>query len=155
MTQLETLPRNNRDVPRVLPRGVGVPARPGLPQGVRARGPGRALGAVLPGLPRRPRQEDKDRQRPGARQPRDQASHRRRPVLPVQGVAAQARRLRARGGEHVLEENMYWRKNRVFSEDSIASVESFVAPGPTELELANAQAKAMGILEKAVERAKA
>ena len=58
-------------------------------------------------------------------------------------------------GSVLVEENMYWRKTRVFSEDSIASVESFVAPEPTELEVANAQAKAMGILEKAVERAKA
>ena len=53
------------------------------------------------------------------------------------------------------EENAYWSGMLMFSEDSIASVDSFVAPEPTELEVANAQAKAMGILEKAVERAKA
>jgi transposase-like protein len=54
------------------------------------------------------------------------------------------------------EENVYWSQgNRMFSPDSIASVDSFAAPEPTELEVANACARARGIIEKAVEKAKA
>ena len=53
-------------------------------------------------------------------------------------------------GAVLCEENYHWKELRMFSEDSIASVDSFVAPVPTELEVANAQAKAREIIEKAV-----
>ena len=59
-------------------------------------------------------------------------------------------------GAVLCEENVYWSQgNRMFSPDSIASVDSFVAPEPTELDVANACARARGIIEKAVEKAKA
>jgi ferredoxin len=57
-------------------------------------------------------------------------------------------------GAVLCEENVYWRKTRMFSEDSIASVDSFVAPAPTELELARAQTRAREIIQKAVETAR-
>ena len=58
-------------------------------------------------------------------------------------------------GAVLCEENVYWSQgNRMFSPDSIASVDSFAAPKPTELEVANACARARGIIEKAVEKAK-
>lgn len=58
-------------------------------------------------------------------------------------------------GAVLCEENTYWSRMRVFSEDSIASVDSFVAPAPTELEVARASARARTIIEKAVETARA
>lgn len=58
-------------------------------------------------------------------------------------------------GAVLVEENICWGKTRVFSEDSIASVDSFAAPEPTELEIAKAQTKAREIIGKAVETAKA
>ena len=60
----------------------------------------------------------------------------------------------AAGAVAVLcEENVYWSGMRMFSEDSIASVDSFVARKPTELEAAQACTKAREIVEKAVETA--
>lgn len=56
-------------------------------------------------------------------------------------------------GAVLCEENVYWSGMRMFSEDSIASVDSFVARKPTELEAAQACAKAREIVEKAVETA--
>ena len=57
-------------------------------------------------------------------------------------------------GAVLCEENVYWSQgNRMFSPDSIASVDSFVAREPTELELANAETKAREIIGKAVEAA--
>jgi transposase-like protein len=53
-------------------------------------------------------------------------------------------------GAVLCEENVYWSGMRMFSEDSIASVDSFVAPEPTELQVADAQRKARTIIEKAV-----
>ena len=58
-------------------------------------------------------------------------------------------------GAVLCEENVYWSGMRMFSEDSIASVDSFAATEPTELEVAQAQAKAREIIEKAVATAKA
>lgn len=58
-------------------------------------------------------------------------------------------------GAVLCEENVYWSGMRMFSEDSIASVDSFVAPEPTELQVAQAQSKAREIIEKAVETARA
>ena len=54
-------------------------------------------------------------------------------------------------GAVLCEENVRWSGMRMFSEDSIAEVDHFVAPEPTELEIANAQTKAREIVEKAVE----
>ena len=56
-------------------------------------------------------------------------------------------------GAVLCEENVYWSGMRMFSEDSIASVDSFVARKPTELEAAQACTKAREIVEKAVETA--
>ena len=53
-------------------------------------------------------------------------------------------------GAVLCEENVYWRKTRMFSEDSIASVDSFVAPEPSEWEATQARTKARGIIEKAI-----
>ena len=53
-------------------------------------------------------------------------------------------------GAVLCEENVYWSGMRMFSEDSIASVDSFVPPEPNELEIADAHAKAREIIEKAV-----
>lgn len=53
-------------------------------------------------------------------------------------------------GAVLCEENVYWSGMRMFSEDSIASVDSFAVPEPTELEIADAQRKARTIIEKAV-----
>ena len=61
--------------------------------------------------------------------------------------------LRLVGGV-LCEENVYWSGMRMFSEDSIASVDSFAAPAPTELEVANAQSEAREIIGKAVETAR-
>lgn len=57
-------------------------------------------------------------------------------------------------GAVLCEENVYWSGMRMFSEDSIASVDSFVAPVPTEFEVARAQSRAREIVQKAVETAK-
>ena len=58
-------------------------------------------------------------------------------------------------GAVLCEENVYWSQgNRMFSPDSIASADSFVAPEPTELEVARACSKAREIIDKAVEAAR-
>ncbi len=56
-------------------------------------------------------------------------------------------------GAVLCEENVYWSGTRMFSEDSIASVDSFVPREPDELEVANAQAKAREVVERAVAKA--
>ena len=53
-------------------------------------------------------------------------------------------------GAVLVEENIYWQHLRMFSEDSIASVDSFEVPAPTEWDLAQAEAKAAKIIDKAV-----
>ncbi|MBR2681908.1 MAG: IS256 family transposase [Atopobiaceae bacterium] len=53
-------------------------------------------------------------------------------------------------GAVLCEENAYWSGKRMFSEDSIAGADHFVADKPTELEVAQACAKAREIIGKAV-----
>jgi hypothetical protein len=53
-------------------------------------------------------------------------------------------------GAVLVEENMRWQQLRMFSEASIASVDSFVAPKPSEWEATQARTKAREIIEKAI-----
>ena len=53
-------------------------------------------------------------------------------------------------GSVLVEENIRWRQLRMFSEASIASVDAFVSPTPTEWEATQARTKAREIIEKAI-----
>jgi transposase-like protein len=53
-------------------------------------------------------------------------------------------------GAVLVEENIRWQQLRMFSEASIASVDSFVAPKPSEWEATQARTKAREIIEKAI-----
>jgi transposase-like protein len=57
-------------------------------------------------------------------------------------------------GAVLCEENIRWGARRMFSEDSIASVDHFVPHVPTELEVAEAESRAREIVGNAVARAK-
>lgn len=57
-------------------------------------------------------------------------------------------------GAVLCEENLSWSQRRMFSEDSIASVDSYVAPEPTELEVARAEARAREVIGRAVAAAR-
>ena len=57
-------------------------------------------------------------------------------------------------GAVLCEENVYWSQGkRMFSPDSVASVDSFAAPAPTELEVAEAETRARAVIGRAVETA--
>ncbi len=58
-------------------------------------------------------------------------------------------------GAVLCEENVYWSSKRMFSEDSIASVDTFEPDVPDELEVAKAQARAREIVNEAVAKAEA
>lgn len=53
-------------------------------------------------------------------------------------------------GAVLVEENMNWSQHRMFSEESIASVDVFEPKSPTELEVARAEEKAREIIGKAI-----